>query len=157
MKLEIGAGALFSEDMAHRFALWRIWRLDVPPVMLIGLNPSTANDKTDDPTIRRIRGLAKGNGFGGFYMTNLYSFVTAYPDLLERSIEQLQKNDLILKQVSEMCEEVVFCWGNFKVRGRDEDILKMFPYAQCFGKNKNGSQKHPLYLPGDTKIKPFNI
>jgi hypothetical protein len=155
LKVEVGAGAEFTECGAYRFSLWRIWRLDLAPVMLIGLNPSTANGKTDDPTIRRIRTLCRENDFGGFYMTNLFPFITPYPEELEVAKQFLVLNDVILKQVRSLCCGVVFCWGNFKTHGRDEQMKTMFPDALCFGKNANGSPKHPLYLKSDTLLKPF--
>lgn len=154
---EVGAGAIFSDDKAFRFVLWRVWDIKKPAMMLIGLNPSTANEKTDDPTIRRIKGLAKSNGYGSFYMTNLFPFVTPYPRVLQTAKEQLPENDSILQQVSLFCDTIVFCWGNFETYGRGKEVTKMFPNAWYFGQNKNGSPKHPLYLPALTKLKTIQI
>lgn len=131
--------------------------------MLIGLNPSTANELKSDATIRRLRGssdkpgLIHQNGFGGFYMMNLFPFVTPYPELLQISNHKLEENDLFLKTISFKCEAVIFCWGNFKTFGRDKAVIEMFPTASCFGKNANGSPKHPLYLKGTTKISNFYL
>lgn len=122
--------------------------------MLIGLNPSTANEDNDDPTIRRIISLAKYNGYGGIYMLNLFPFITPYPSELKIDFEsRLDDNDYWLRTIK--CANVVFCWGNFNVLGRDKIIQLMFPQALCFGKNKNGSPKHPLYLPAITTLIPF--
>lgn len=158
MNLHIGAGATFSPDKTYRFALWRRWDINKPIAMFIGLNPSTANEKKTDPTITRLMGipgkpgLAQRNGFGGFYMMNLYPFVTPYPWELEISPHKLPENDLHLYQVSLQCDTIVFCWGNFNTFGRDAEVMQMFTGAKCFGKNKSGSPKHPLYLAGDTKL-----
>lgn len=40
--------------------------------MVIGLNPSTADETRDDPTIRRCTGYARLWRFGGLLMTNLF-------------------------------------------------------------------------------------
>lgn len=157
-KPTIGIGAHFSPDNVYRFALWRIWDTRKPLAMFIGLNPSRATQRKDDRTIGRLNGrdgLAATNGFGGFYMMNLYPFITPYPRVLERSKEQLPENDLFLQQVNLYCETVVFCWGAFKTFGRAEEVIKMFPAAMCFGYNQDGSPKHPLYLNGETKLKKF--
>jgi hypothetical protein len=154
-KPKYGAGANFSDCGLFRFSLWRVWRPDFPCLMLIGLNPSTANANTDDPTIRRIRMLAQNNGYGGFYMTNLFPFITPYPEQLAISDKYLVLNDAMLTEISRMCGAVVFCWGNFKTFGRDEAVKSMFPDALCFGKNANGSPKHPLYLKSNTQLKSF--
>ena len=50
-------GAIFDQhnvDRAlHRYALWRIWDHENRPLVVIGLNPSTATHEVDDPTVRR--------------------------------------------------------------------------------------------------------
>ena len=47
-------GASFSKDKLHRFSLFRIWDYELPKVLFIMFNPSEANQKEDDPTIRRV-------------------------------------------------------------------------------------------------------
>jgi hypothetical protein len=153
--IQIGQGAEFSPDKLYRYALWRIWDVTKPLVMFIGLNPSIANEKKDDPTIRRLGGkdgMAYRNGYGGFYMMNLFPFVTSYPSQLQTDLESKIINDEWLQKINLLCETVVFCWGNFKCAERAGEIIKMFPAAMCFGKNANGSPKHPLYLKADTKL-----
>ena len=58
--------AIFSEERNYRYVLWRIWDKTKPKAMIIGLNPSTANENADDPTIRRLKSIMRYNGFGGF-------------------------------------------------------------------------------------------
>lgn len=151
-------GAEFSKCGTYRYALWRIWDIKLPMGMLIGLNPSTANKKMNDPTITRLgskNGLMRANGFGGMFMTNLFAQVTPYPEMLEVTEKGVSVNDEWLQEVNLHCETVIFCWGNFKVKGRDLEMKEMFPSAMCFGKNRNGSPKHPLYLKADTKLVNF--
>lgn len=146
--------AKFSECGKYRFWLSRVWNESKESLMLIGLNPSTANADTDDPTIRRIVSLASANGFGGIYMTNLFPFITAYPEQLK--IDRIGDNDQHMVFVSSSkCEKVCFCWGNFFVYDRDKQMKANFPDALCFGKNKNGSPKHPLYLKSNTQLVKF--
>lgn len=148
------SGAKFSEDRKYRYFLYRKWNLDGQPLlMLIGLNPSTAREEKNDQTINKIILLAKNNGYGGFYMTNLFPFITAYPEELEWDARSIIQNDYWLDIVRhQWCRHVCFCWGNFYVHERDRVMIDMFPGALCFGKNKNGSPKHPLYLKKDTKL-----
>jgi len=68
----VESGAEFSECRKYRYALWRIWDKSKPLVMFIGLNPSTANENVDDPTIRSVCRMTKNNGYGGVYMMNLH-------------------------------------------------------------------------------------
>lgn len=49
------------------------------------LNPSTADENVDDPTIRRCINFAKDWGYGGMYVGNLFAFRTAYPKELKEA------------------------------------------------------------------------
>ena len=80
----IQSTASFNNKGDRRFSLIRRWDAEKPWVMFIGLNPSTANAHTDDPTIRRVVRFAKDWGYGGVYMLNLYSKVTPNPEDLEK-------------------------------------------------------------------------
>jgi hypothetical protein len=143
-------GAEFSACRNYRYALWRIWDVNKPKVMFIGLNPSTANEMTDDPTIRRVKYFAQRWGFGGVYMANLFAWVTAYPDELLKVPDPGNGNDLWLLKIAAQCTEVVFAWGNFKeAQQRAKKVIEMFPAAKALIKNKDGSPRHPLYVPGN--------
>lgn len=144
-----GKGAEFSECGKYRYKLWRIWNPDLPLVMCIGLNPSTANADTDDQTIGNLRRILTALGYGGFYMMNCWPFITSKPELLQIDSDSDFKNSLKLLAVAYITSEVIFAWGTFKIikeRGRDKELITMFPNAKCFGKNKDGSPMHPLAL-----------
>jgi hypothetical protein len=149
-------GAHFSEDRNYRYALWRIWNPDKPLVMFIGLNPSTANERTNDPTIKRVMKLAGGWGYGGFYMMNLFAIVSSDPAVLVNHPDPLGENDYWLEKIAIECETIVFAWGAFKeARARAEVVAKMFAGALCLRKTKDGHPWHPLYIPANTKPSPF--
>lgn len=122
--------------------------------MFIGLNPSTAKEDEDDPTIRRVTRFAKDWNYGGFYMMNLFSFVTAYPEELEACKDPLCDNDYWLKLHADECELVVACWGNFKeAEQRGKDVTKLLDRTMmAFQINKNGSPKHPLYVAANKSL-----
>lgn len=150
------SGASFSDDRKHRFALWRIWNESLPFVMFIGLNPSTANESDNDPTIRSVCRIAKNNGYGGVYMMNCFSFVSTDPKGIINNHYSLRWNDYMLSTIAYKCQDVVFAWGNFDIvreTGRDKELCEMFPNALALQINKNGSPKHPLYV--SSKIKPI--
>jgi len=140
-------GAEFSEDRTHRYKLWRIWNDELPLAMCIGLNPSTANDDKNDPTINYLVKMLTIVGYGGFYMTNLFSYISSKPEALLTCPDPIRDNDFKLKQVSNMCKDVIVCWGNFKqATERIKQVLPQYPNALCFGKNANGTPVHPLAL-----------
>ena len=73
--------ATFSECRKYRYTLWRRWDglFASGYAMFIGLNPSTADETNDDPTIRRCIGYARDWGYGGLCMTNLFAFRATLP------------------------------------------------------------------------------
>ena len=147
MKLEIGAGVEFSECRKYRYKLWRVWDDNLPIVMCIGLNPSTANAIKNDPTITNLSKMLKILGYGGFYMMNLFAFISSHPADMLTCADAIGDNDIKLKEVSEICDEVIFCWGNFKQADeRIKEVLPKYPNAKCFGLTKSGKPFHPLAM-----------
>lgn len=61
--------------------------------MFIGLNPSTADESKDDPTIRRCIRFAKDWGYGGLLMMNAFAFRATDPNayLLREVCENLDE------------------------------------------------------------------
>lgn len=145
--------AIFSDCRKYRYALWRIWDDSKPLIMFIGLNPSSANENDDDPTIRRVIGFAKLWGYGGIYMMNCFPLISTDPSLLidfyDTSFHDVEdfENLKQLLEISRKTKEIVFAWGKFELgKSRGNLISKHFPNAICLMKNKDGSPRHPLYV-----------
>src|SRR5690606_19541711 len=86
-------------------------------------------------------------GYGGFYMMNLFAFISSKPDELRTCSDPLGDNEVKLQEVEALCDDVVFCWGNFRqAADRIKDVLPRYPNAKCFGLNQNGTPCHPLAL-----------
>lgn len=152
-------GAIFSNDRKYRYALWRTWDDELPEVLFIGLNPSNANEKKDDPTMIRVIGFARDWGYGGVVMMNLFGLVSSKPKVLTQYDDPVgPDNDLWLNyQVERKCD-VIFAWGAFKhAKKRAETVAKMFQHPKCLGFNKDGSPKHPLFLPANIKPMPYVV
>jgi hypothetical protein len=144
-----GNGAAFSECRNYRYALWRIWNEDNGIVMFIGLNPSTANERENDPTIRRVMSFAYNWGYGGVIMANLFGWITPYPYQLKMCDNPTGDTDKWLWTLSEKSKRIVFAWGKFKeAEKRASEIIQQYPYAFALKINKDGSPRHPLYVPG---------
>ncbi len=119
-------GAEFSSCRKYRYILWRIWDKDKPRIMFIGLNPSTANESNNDPTIRRVQKFAFDWGFGGVYMLNLFAYITPYPKELKKDINS-SRNDFSLIHIADKCEKIIFAWGSFKeANERANEVMKLF-------------------------------
>ncbi|MEN1785803.1 MAG: DUF1643 domain-containing protein [Bacteroidota bacterium] len=142
-------GAIFSNSGKERYVLWRTWEPMLSRVLFIGLNPSQAGVDTEDATTKRLRRHAQRFGFGGYVLMNCFSaIVTNSKDL--KTFGDWPRNVAYLNQVIPHCNTVVFAWGKHplvKQEGRDIYFKKRFPSAMQLGINKDGSPKHPLYLP----------
>lgn len=152
--------ALFSEDRTCRYALTRSWDENKPHALCIGLNPSTANETDDDATIKSLTRILTNANFGRFTMCNLFPFISTDPDKVSEwwssQKDHIYANDVFISIASTESFVTIFCWGNFKVAEvRAKKIYEMCPHAMCFGKNANGSPKHPLYLKSDSKLMVF--
>jgi len=125
--------------------------------MFVGLNPSTADANKDDPTIRRCRQFAKDWGFGGMYMVNLFAFRATAPTEMKTADDPIGKeNNKYIRICAEICEEVVFAWGNHgSFMERDKEVIEILPNAKCIEKSKDGNPKHPLYLRKTLKLQNF--
>ena len=148
-EVEMKKGALFSKDRKYRYALWRTWEED-SRVMFIGLNPSTADETKDDPTIRRCIGFAKRWGFGGLHMLNLFAYRATNPKELFKAKNPIgDENNYYLEMYFDAGGLNIACWGIWgKYMNRGNEVIRLLgkDYLKCFGLTKDNHPKHPLYL-----------
>jgi len=150
---KISRSADISNDRKERFSLSRIWDSKKPRVLYIMLNPSYADDEFDDPTIRRLIFFSKKFKFGGFYVTNLFTQITSYPKELNMDNHLKKKNLIIISELIKKSNSIVYAWGNLV--SEPTELIKLIESPLCFGKNINGTPKHPLYLPSNSKLLKF--
>ncbi len=152
--------AIFSSDKKYRYALWRIWDKNLPMVNFIGLNPSIANKKENDPTLNRCISFAESWKFGGCFLTNLSAYVTTYPKELFKVENPVGvDNDKWIAEISNKTDVVVFAWGaNGIFLNRNESVIKLVnKQGHCIKLTKKGHPGHPLYLKGDLNYKPYQF
>ena len=111
INLNTDKGAIFSANKKYRYLLWRCWNPELPKVLFIGLNPSTANATDNDATTRRIDSLSKQLGFGGFVLGNCFPYIATNPKDLKIVAHQLKINDNWLIKVRPMVTQMCFCMG----------------------------------------------
>ncbi|WP_439882182.1 DUF1643 domain-containing protein [Pontibacter sp. MBLB2868] len=149
--------AVISKDERYRYVLWRIWDSELKHVTFIGLNPSYADGRTDDPTIKKLIKLTKSWGYGGFYIVNLFALRATDPNTLYHSPNPTgNDNDEYIKKYSETATKIILMWGNHGVlKNRDKEVLGLIHSPYCIGYNKNGTPKHPLYLKSNSPLLDF--
>lgn len=150
-------GASFSSCRTYRYALWRIWDKNKPIAMFIGLNPSTADETCDDPTVTRCLNYARDWGYGGLYMANLFAYRSTDPQALFTAPNLVgDETDAYLKKLSCKAGIVIAAWGNHGSHlGRSKEVLAMLEKMHYLKLNKTGEPAHPLYLSRTLKPKPF--
>jgi hypothetical protein len=143
--------ANFSECRQYRYALWRGWddACSVDYAMFIGLNPSTADETEDDPTIRRCIQFAKDWGYAGLCMTNLFAFRATDPKVMKQVVDPVGiDNDQWLSECGLRARVIVAAWGTHGVhRSRDATVRRLIPNLSYLKLTKDGLPSHPLYLP----------
>lgn len=168
--------AIFSPCRTWRYTLHRHWWTDPPglKVAFIGLNPSTADETQDDPTVRRCLGYAKRWGFNGMFMLNIFALRSTDPKALYRvplrdAIGPENEQNIIQVVQKPEVSLVIGCWGAHGVLGnqgwRIKDVvnhwfagvvngtLKEFCHLGTLTKNKQ--PRHVLYLPG--RLQPVSL
>jgi len=154
---------IFSPDRRYRYTLWRgtdVLSPSYPKIaMFIGLNPSTADELRDDPTVRRCIGFAERWGCNKMVMTNLFAFRATNPtDMVGELNPCGDDNDHWLMECASQSNIIVAAWGTHgKFLGRDEEVVKLLGPERllCLSTNKDGTPRHPLYVPYHTEL--FNF
>ena len=150
-------GAVLSRDARYRYTLWRRW-CKGPAMMVIGLNPSTADADEDDPTIRRCVAFANREGCGALAVGNLFALRATDPKvLLHVSNPVGRENERWLRYLGQHASLIVAAWGAAPIAKRQAvQVADMFCESLwCFGRTKSGAPRHPLYLRADTPLSTF--
>lgn len=151
--------ATISACCTYRYRLERRWDGGLPVVAFIMLNPSTANDVADDPTIRRCVGFARSWGFGGLIVGNLFALRSTSPKLLYGHADPVgPHNDEHLLSIAREARKIVCAWGTHgSLQNRDRtvtDLLDVFDLS-ALKTTAEGHPAHPLYIAADTCAKPY--
>jgi hypothetical protein len=147
--------AILSSDNIYRYQLSRSWDEEKPKILFIMLNPSTADEFVEDPTIRRIVNYAKDWGYGGVYVGNLYAFRSTDPKGLNSAEDPVGPENIThIQTLIGLVDKVVYAWGN--ERKEPEWLKKIVTNPYCIDISKKGIPKHPLYLKKCLKTQLYN-
>lgn len=109
-------GAEISADGLYRYRLWRSIDLGLFPnrgmAAFVMCNPSTADARLDDPTLRRCLGFARTWGYADLEIVNLYAYRSAEPaDLFDVDDAAGPLNPEALNFAISRADLVVAAWG----------------------------------------------
>lgn len=157
----------FSMDRKDRFSLQIDWDHRSPWLVVIGMNPSIADEYRNDPTVERCLRRAKHLGFGSLVMLNASPVVSTDPKGLRDIDPDTQLNRKVIsfhiKWAAYSDRDRILCaWGSnpdIEKTGVPEFIRaeakKYGVKLYCLGTNKDGSPKHPLYQPYSAPLIPW--
>lgn len=153
--------AWMSDSGQYRWTLTREWAPG-PTAWWIMLNPSTADARLDDPTIRRCISFSKREGCGSLLVTNLYSLRATDPaELAKHRDPKGSETAQLLINASYHARGgglTIVAWGAhpMAVKGAGS-VERMFQAAgaKCLGITKAGQPRHPLYVKGDQPLVPW--
>jgi hypothetical protein len=166
--------AVLSADGDYRYSLTR--RLPQHyagcELLVVMLNPSTADATVDDPTIRRVMRFADREGAGWVTVVNLFARRATNPDTLCRGWPPCTScigpdNDATLRQETIAAELIVVAWGAVGRRHptRIAEVVEILRERDapggprtlwCLGKTKDGDPRHPLYVRADQPLVEWN-
>jgi hypothetical protein len=146
------SGAEFSSCRTWRYLLWRCWDEELPLCNFILLNPSTADERENDPTVSRCIKFAVGWQFGGLVVSNLFAFRATKPVELKAAGDPVgPENDFYIKLAAKHSRAVMCGWGNHgSFKSRSAEVLSILRRLRidirCLKQNASGEPTHPLYL-----------
>lgn len=152
--------AVYSDCEAYRYSLSRRWS-DGPVQAYVMLNPSTADETRNDPTVGRCETRARTAGMGGFAVVNLFAWRATRPQDLKSAPHPIgPDNDQILAETAAQASQVICAWGVHGAhRGRGPDVARRLAAlgpTYHLGLTKDGHPRHPLYLPYDVLPEPWD-
>ncbi len=136
----------------YRYALTRTWDAAAPRIAFVMLNPSTASEVSDDPTLARCVRRAKDGGWGALRVCNLFALRATLPSRLKaHAAADGPENEAALASACRWADALVAAWGvhgahlgqgprtEAWLRGQTRTFLHL-------GLTRDGHPKHPLYV-----------
>ncbi|WP_066071672.1 DUF1643 domain-containing protein [Neobacillus soli] len=155
------SGAIIDKNEEYRYSLWRIWNEKLPRITFVMLNPSTADDREDDPTLRRCIKFAMGWGYGSLEVVNLFAYRSTDPKLLLSVCDPIgEKNNEYISKALSRSDKVILAWGTKgSLLDRDKEVLELIKEINtplyALELTREGYPRHPLYVKSNKVPEPF--
>lgn len=155
-------GALFSPCRTFRYQLWREWSDGDGTCTFIMLNPSTADETVNDPTVERCQRRAAMLGFSRLIVVNLFALRSTDPNALYKAADPIgPQNDDAILDAAKRSQMVICAWGKHgglmkRAAAVRATLSKEGVVAHHLGLTKDGEPKHPLYIGYSVQPKPLS-
>ena len=160
-KADAASTAVYSDCERYRYSLTRIWAPAGPKVLFVMLNPSTATEVQNDPTVERCERRARALGFGGFRVANIFAFRATDPRVMRAEADPIGPgNDTAIAQSAPWADRIICAWGTHGAhldRGAQVSALLRATDQPLYhlGLTKAGHPTHPLYIAYDRQPAPW--
>ncbi|SMO92644.1 DUF1643 domain-containing protein [Ruegeria faecimaris] len=144
--------AVYSDCERYRYSLTRIWDPTGRKALFVMLNPSTATEVQNDPTVERCERRARALGFGAFQVTNIFAWRDTDPRKMRAAADPVgPENDMAILNGVDWADQVIAAWGTHGAhldRGTTVETLLRGTGQPMYhlGLTKDGHPKHPLYI-----------
>jgi len=153
--------AVYSDCENYRYSLTRIWDTGAEKALFIMLNPSTATEVQNDPTVERCERRARTLGFGGFRVTNIFAWRDTDPKAMRAAADPIGPgNDAAILESCTWANSIICGWGTHGAhlnRGSQVESMLRTTGLPLFhlGLSKAGHPKHPLYIAYAEQPRPW--
>lgn len=144
--------AVYSPCETYRYLLTRTWDAGGRKALFIMLNPSTATEVQNDPTVERCERRARALGFGAFRVTNIFAFRATDPRVMRAEPDPVgPENDRAILDSLPWADQVICAWGTHGAHlGRGAQVEALLRQSGTplwhLGLTQAGAPKHPLYI-----------
>lgn len=148
----VQSNAEFSDCERYRYTLTRVWDQGEKRALFVMLNPSTADEIKNDPTVERCERRARAYGFGAFRVCNIFAWRATDPKDMRAAAEPVgAANDAAILGSCDWADTVICAWGTHGAYlGRGGQVKSLLDrtgvQAYHLGLSKDGHPKHPLYI-----------
>lgn len=150
----------FSPCRKWRYSLKVTWDDSLPFQVFICLNPSTADESKNDPTVKRCIQFSIDWGRGGFCMLNLFAWRDTKPEKMKIQPDPIGPENTVeylRRVVAESGCTPVAAWGKHGTHlGRAAEVMAGLDKLDALRLNLDGTPEHPLYIPAITLPQPYN-
>lgn len=144
--------AVYSDCERYRYALSRVWDANGKHVLFVMLNPSTATEVQNDPTVERCERRARTLGFGSFTVTNIFAWRDTDPRNMKAAADPIgPENDETILNAGKRADQIIAAWGTHGAHLGRGAVVQALLYKLGkplfhLGLSKAGHPKHPLYI-----------
>ncbi|MEM9433727.1 MAG: DUF1643 domain-containing protein [Pseudomonadota bacterium] len=152
LKDDAASTAVYSPCERYRYTLTRIWDANGPKIAFVMLNPSTATEMQNDPTVERCERRARSLGFGAFRVCNIFAWRDTDPFQMRKAHDPVgPANDAAILEAQTWSDVLLCAWGTHGAhRDRGPEVVELLRAANAplhhLGLSKAGHPKHPLYI-----------